>query len=367
VRQSNRPPRLEGGALEPGVSFDRYTVLEKLGEGGMGDVYAAYDRKLDRRVALKLLRIESDDYQQRLTREAQAMARLSHPNVVAVFDTGTIDGNLFVAMECVQGGTLGAHQAKAALSWKTLLRLYLDAGRGLAAAHAAGLVHRDFKPDNVLVSDDGQAKVTDFGLARALGETPEPGPAADAPVRLAARPRHASSLDSPMTEDGTLMGTPGYMAPEQYLCEEVDERTDQFAFCVSLYEALYGEKPFAGNAFHEVVEETVAGRVREAPKRTAVPLRIRRALLRGLSAEREARYPSMPALLDELARDPARQRWSVLAAVGAVAAVVASAATGRNRGFSAPNRAAARAALRRGCGVEPPMRPLREPASSAVR
>jgi serine/threonine-protein kinase len=279
-----------------------------LGRGGMGEVYAVYDSKLDRKTALKVLRSTSEDFEMRLQREAQAMARLSHPNVVAVFDTGSVDGQLFLAMEFVEGGTLRAWQRAEPRPWRAILRMYMDAGRGLAAAHAAGLVHRDFKGDNVLVSETGVAKVTDFGLARAvnISETndppeapseesgvsaaytsslPLPGLDSAPSVSLPTMPEEASyssSLTSEVTETGDLLGTPGYMAPEQYLSEEIDERTDQFAFCVALYEALYGQKPFP-TGMTESVQAMLADHVKPAPKGSKVPAHVHRALLRGLA------------------------------------------------------------------------------------
>jgi serine/threonine protein kinase/tetratricopeptide (TPR) repeat protein len=345
--------------LDRGAAFGRYTILHELGAGGMGMVYAAYDAQLDRKVALKVLRRAGGEYETRLVREAQAMARLSHPNVVAVFDTGAEKDRLFVAMELIQGATLSKWQQASARSWREVLRMYLEAGRGLAAAHGVGLVHRDFKPDNVLVSENGTVKVTDFGLARTLkervdganptgpsrlasssgtsgaasapvsllGEAPPPTPAetpspatapADSPSAQALR---TPSLGSPLTEDGALLGTPGYMAPEQYFGEAVDERTDQFAFCVALSEGLYGHKPFAGATLEDFIESTATGRVREPPKGTAVPTWVRRIVLRGLSPEPEHRYPSMQALLDDLAHDPTVRRRRFAAALAAAAAV----------------------------------------------
>jgi tetratricopeptide (TPR) repeat protein len=326
--------------LQRGATFDRYTVLEMLGRGGMGEVYSVYDSKLDRKAALKVLRYTNRDYELRLRREAQAMARLSHPNVVAVFDTGSVDGRVFVAMEFVQGQTLRAWQRAKLRPWAEILRMYIDAGRGLAAAHAAELVHRDFKPDNVLVSEAGVVKVTDFGLARAVNPsattpwTPsedvvssrsfksDPPPVVDPPADASppAMPESAPALTSEVTESGELLGTPGYMAPEQYLEEEIDERTDQFAFCVALYEALYGAKPFPAG-MTESVNAMLADQVKPPPKGSKVPAHIHRALLRGLASKSADRHPRMLALLDELSRDPAklRMRVSGVAALAAVA------------------------------------------------
>jgi tRNA A-37 threonylcarbamoyl transferase component Bud32/tetratricopeptide (TPR) repeat protein len=325
--------------LQRGATFERYTVLEMLGRGGMGEVYAVYDSKLDRKVALKVLRHTKEDYALRLAREAQAMARLSHPNVVAVFDTGSVDGRVCVAMEFVQGQTLRAWQRARIRPWAEILRMYIDAGQGLAAAHAAGLVHRDFKPDNVLVSEAGVVKVTDFGLARAVTSATTPwtpsgdavsfpstsSPVVDVPPNASSPAMedssHAPVLTSAVTESGELLGTPGYMAPEQCLQEEIDERTDQFAFCVALYEAVYGQKPFPSDVT-ESVQAMLADQVKAPPKGTKVPAHIHRALLRGLASNKSDRHPRMLALLEELSREPTKRRRQV---AGAVAAVVAMA------------------------------------------
>ena len=328
--------------LLAGSKFDRYVILEQVGEGGFGAVYAAYDPKLDRKVALKVLRSSGKEYEARLLREAQAMARLSHPNVVSVFDTGIVGDRLFLAMEFVQGVTLRKWQKAATRPWPEILKKYLEAGRGLDAAHVRELVHRDFKPDNVLLADTGEVKVTDFGIVRLTSEAkpegmpmllrdlpsrpkgPPPNPD-DAEATLDAPPMldlPAVTLGTPVTELGSLVGTPGYMAPEQYLLAPLDARTDQFAFAVALYEALYGKRPFGGDNIVELAHAALEGRVREAPKTTDVPVRVRRILLRSLEAEREKRYPSMSALLADLARDPARDRRRVLVVALGVVAVV---------------------------------------------
>ncbi|MGO8994907.1 MAG: protein kinase domain-containing protein [Polyangiaceae bacterium] len=311
--------------LTPGTVLDRYTVLEKLGSGGMAEVYAAYDAKLDRRVALKLLLRVEEGFEARLLREAQAMARLSHPNVVAVFDTGQVRDRTFLTMEIVLGTTLRKWQK--GRPWREVLKAHVQAGRGLAAAHAAGLVHRDYKPDNVLVSDAGAIKVTDFGLARPFGDG---GPLSHLPVsvtpsELSSASGSTPALETPMTEAGALVGTPGYMAPEQYTGEGIDARTDQFAFCVALFDALYGHKPFAGRGMRELSKATLLGEIREPPKGSPVPARLLRVLHRGLSLDREARYPSMDALLGDLTRDPLRQRLVALGVAGAIGVVALSA------------------------------------------
>jgi tetratricopeptide (TPR) repeat protein len=306
--------------LERGSLFGRYTVLERLGSGGMAEVYAAYDRVMYRPVALKMLRDGKRGLEARLMREAHAMARLSHPNVVAVFDTGLVNGRLLLIMEYVRGKTLRSWRGAEARGWREVLRAYLDAGRGLAAAHAAGLVHRDFKPDNVLVSADGTAKVTDFGLVCAV-DARDPGPSSDAmPITMDAAAHTAGDAAPPLTTQLTrhdaVLGTPGYLAPEQYRCLPVDERTDQFAFCLSLYEALYGEKPLEAGSWNLAARSAGLGREKRAPaapRCSDVPAWVRRPLLRGLSLDPQNRYASMRELLDVLETDPSPRRRGRLA------------------------------------------------------
>ncbi|HET6583005.1 MAG TPA: serine/threonine-protein kinase, partial [Nannocystaceae bacterium] len=228
--------------LARGTTLGRYVVLERIGSGGMGVVYAAYDPQLDRKVALKLLhaREERDGDsggRARVLREAQAMARLSHPNVVAVHDVGVVDDTLFVAMEFVEGVTLGHFIAAGSRRWNEVLDVFEPAGRGLAAAHAAGLVHRDFKPDNVMIGNDGRVRVMDFGLARAAAEiTTESSEGSGGSIV------ELSGVDR-LTRTGALVGTPAYMAPELLAGGNADARSDQFAFCVALHRALYGTAP----------------------------------------------------------------------------------------------------------------------------
>jgi tetratricopeptide (TPR) repeat protein/predicted Ser/Thr protein kinase len=319
-------PRAAERPIQHGHLVGRYVVLSPLGAGGMGVVYAAYDPQLDRKVALKLLHPEAVsasgatqskvDGQERLLREAQAMARLHHPNVVAVHDVGRYDGRIFIAMEFVEGGTLKQWLRARPRTRQEVLAVFIQAGRGLQAAHEAGLVHRDFKPDNVLVSDKGRAQVLDFGLAKQTedGERALPeGPSAGAAVGLGAA----------LTQIGTIMGTPAYMAPEQHLGEATDARTDQFSFCVALYEALYGTPPFRGDNLITLASAVLSGEVAEAPRESyaRVPPWLRKVLLRGLSVDPADRYPSIAALLDDLTRDPSSQRRRWLVGLGVAAAV----------------------------------------------
>jgi len=324
----SRPAMGEGGALYPGAWIGRYTILAKLGEGGMGEVFSAYDTELERRVAIKILRprvVHDPLGQVRMQREAQALARLSHPNVVQIHDVGALGGQLFVAMEFVKGPTLRAWQEardpRGEAGRAPILAMYAQAGAGLAAAHARGLVHRDFKPDNVLVGDDGRARVLDFGLAAGLRELPATGEASER-----SKARAVGLLDSDLTRTGSIMGTPAYMAPEQFLAQAADARADIFAFAAALYEALYGELPFAGDTFAERHAAVVDGVVRPAPEGASVPAWLRCVLLRGLARDPADRYGDIETFLADLLDDPIarrRRRARIFAALVGVLVLIA--------------------------------------------
>ncbi len=314
--------REPGRTLERGTALGRYVLLEKLGAGGMGEVFAAFDPQLDRRVALKLLRggaLSLEEGRARLLREAQAMARLQHPNVIAVHDVGTIDDRVFIAMEFIEGDTIG-EWLRGDRTWEAIIELFRQAGAGLAAAHRAGLVHRDFKPDNVLLSADGRPRVLDFGLARASTSTPAAGTkAGDVPEGLADSP-----LAQPLTRDGAVMGTPGYMAPEQLAGLPTDARSDQYSFCVALYEALFGKRPFGGATLKQHALEMASNRVPPPPSGSTVPSWVFEVLVRGLQADPASRWPDMDALLTALTPRRERRRGLVVAVVSlAVLAVIA--------------------------------------------
>ncbi len=309
--------------LARGTTIGRYVVLERLGAGGMGVVYAAFDPELDRKIALKLVGAGSAGSTaagNRLAREAQAMAKLDHENVVAVHDVGSWHDQVFIAMEHLDGGTLGRWMRAGPHGWREILDKLMRAGAGLAAAHEAGIVHRDFKPDNVLLGLDGRVRVVDFGLARAIAGTPDAHS-----TGTHALGKSLESLDVQLTATGACIGTPAYMSPEQHRGEAADARSDQFSFCVTAYEALYGRAPFAGVTLPELASNVIEGVLRELPSDRDVPAWIFAQLLRGLQPDPQRRHPSMRVLLDLLAVDlGARRRARVrVAALGlGVAAVV---------------------------------------------
>ena len=355
-------PLTHEGGLRKGASIGRYVVLGLIGRGGMGEVYAAYDPELDRKIAIKLLKTRdaaAADGRARLLREAQAIARLSHPNVVVVYDVGTFGESVFIAMEFVEGNTIGYWLEAEKRGWREVLDVYVAAGRGLIAAHTAGLVHRDFKPENVMITKTGQVRVMDFGLAReqgpnapsparqqamaggdraaAMADTFEAGADPDATAKLGGNAVMATVGSSSggylavkLTQTGAILGTPAYMAPEQFAGASGDARTDQFSFCVALYEGLHRKRPFAGNNVIELMANVVGGTIDEPPDDARVPGWIRKVLLRGLRVAPADRYESMTALLAALARDPAvrRRRWL---AVTTGLVVLAGVAAGAHR------------------------------------
>ncbi|MCX4242196.1 serine/threonine-protein kinase [Paraliomyxa miuraensis] len=315
-----------------GRQLGRYVVLERLGAGAMGVVLAAYDPELDRKVAIKLLHprersASGDQGRLRLLAEAQALARLSDPNVVAVHDVGTHDGQVFVAMEFVEGQTLGRWLGGTPRSWQEVLEVMLAAGRGLAAAHARELAHRDFKPDNVMLGSDGRVRVMDFGLARADATTPS-GEASSSTGELDASQQRCSALDLALTSPGSMLGTPAYMAPECLGGERGGAIADQFSFCVTLWEGIYGQPPFPAKALPELYARVLEGTIAEPPASRRVPRWLRRVLERGLAVEPERRFPSMHDLLHGLERGRVRTRRARVLGALAGAGVLGVAALG---------------------------------------
>ena len=293
--------------LRAGDAVDRYLVLGRVGGGAMGVVYAAHDRELDRKVALKLLRPERADAGDaaRVLREAQAMARLQHPNVVAVHDVGTAGDRVFVAMELVAGPTLRvwAHGRP----WRERLACLVAVGRGLAAAHAASVIHRDVKPDNVIVDEHGRPRVGDFGLARADEERRDV--------------EETTALATTLTQTGSVIGTPLYMAPEQLRGEAATAASDQFGFAVTAWEILFGARPFLGKDLGELARAIARGPL--APERRGVPASVERALRRGLEIDPRRRHESVDALASAIDWKPPR-RWVWVAPVAAAGAAVAT-------------------------------------------
>jgi serine/threonine-protein kinase len=299
--------------IDRGTCVGRYLVIGRLGAGGMGVVFAAYDPKLDRKVALKALHAAVGPEQDsagraRLVREAKAMARLSHPNVVTVYDV-VVDGErALVAMELVEGESLRDWLASRRRTWREIVDAFLQAARGLVAAHDAGIVHRDFKLDNVLVGKDGRVRVGDFGLARV------------APSALAPNTESNSAIALGKSAEG-FAGTPAYMAPDQLRGTPGDAKSDQFAFCTALYEALYGVRPFEGDTVMALLDSIERQAIRPAPGSAQVPRWIRSILVRGLRARPEERYGSMREVLEALAKDPSTRKTRLVALAVALVAV----------------------------------------------
>ena len=337
-RQSSAPGRSStaGHRPLPGAGqlhrIGRFTVLKLLGQGGMGYVYSCYDEQLDRKIAVKVLRpallCNQKSATTRLMREAQAMARLAHPNVVTVFEAGEADQLVFVAMEFISGTSLDVWVASPR-SWKEVLSTFIQAGRGLAAAHQVGIVHRDFKPQNVMRNEDGIVKVLDFGLARAADGNVSEELFTTSPDTAEAP---ASPLLLKLTYTGTILGTPAYMSPEQHSGEVANAASDQFSFCVSLYQALYTRLPFSIDSLEALKGDVMRGAIAPPPARTPVPARIHGALRRGMHVDPAQRFKSMTELLAVLERDPARRLWRAATVVGtaAITGVVSISAVGAN-------------------------------------
>ena len=358
--------QLFGVARQP-TTLGRLVVLKQLGQGNMGVVYQAYDPELNRRVAVKLLRTDrgTGDVglgRERLLREAQALARLSHPNVVPIYDVGVLDDQVFLTLEFVVGRTLCEWLEDEPRSWRQIVEAYRQAGAGLAAAHGAGMVHRDFKPDNAIIGDDGRVRVLDFGLARGraadteaeppgpdsahvrlmnaqatlddvygptagadlAGPTaPLPGQAGRAQAPASVQELGSDRLNTPSTATRAILGTPAYMSPEQFSGVRVGPASDQFSLCAALFEALYGSRPFAGGTVAELAESVLEQRIAEPARGHRVPGWLYPALVRGLQVQPNERYPSMDALQHELGRDPSRTRRRWLLGLALTAAFVA--------------------------------------------
>ncbi len=335
----------EAGWLRRGSTINRYVIVECLGVGGMGIVYSAWDPKLDRKLAIKLVRARmgasgATRGRNRLMREAQALACVRHPNVVTVHDVGTHEGRVFVAMEFIEGTTLQQWlEQRQGRPFGDLLDVFLQAGRGLAAAHRAGLVHRDFKPENVMIGNDGRVVVLDFGIARGstlVGETvtkvEDEAPEANdqGPAEVVDRLGPSELVEDGMTRPGAIVGTPSYMSPEQRRRRPLDRRSDQFSYCVALWEALSGERPFGEGGPQKLLARMRVGQFRPM-RRSGVPRRVIRALHRGLAWDRDDRFPTMEALLEALnprTQGPARSRLLLAGASLAILATLAGVLVG---------------------------------------
>ncbi|HMF43817.1 MAG TPA: protein kinase, partial [Polyangia bacterium] len=312
-RSIGREGRAFIGQLAPGSRVDRYQILGAVGRGGMGEVYAAYHPDLDRRIALKVVHEAGGDSavrRARLLREARAIARLSHPNVVSVYDAGTVDDRVYIAMEFVDGKTIHEWLRSGPRSWREILDVFLGAARGLAAAHAAGVIHRDFKPQNVMIGRDRSVRVMDFGLARLAEEPSEPEDGSDAVER--------SPVPVTVTKTGALIGTVAYMAPEQFRGEPLDARADQFSFCVAFHEALFGTRPQLSHVTATPEADN------PNPPRAFVPGWLHASVSRGLAENRDERFASMDDLMRALNHGRARpRRRAIGASIGLAALLVA--------------------------------------------
>ncbi|WP_181233825.1 serine/threonine-protein kinase [Enhygromyxa salina] len=282
-------------------AIGRFEVRSLAGIGGTSIIYSAWDSEYQRPVAIKLLRHDRSarrDTQARFLREAKTMARLTHPNIVRIYEVGTHEGQVFLALEFVEGKTLREWVELDQPEVGEIIERYLDAGRALEAAHAASVMHRDFKPDNVLLGDDGRVRVLDFGLARSTRGTDN----FQTLENLTPGLRDALAEGPDLLATIGFSGTPAYKALEQHFGRPTDPRADQFAFCVTVWEALYGERPFEGRSASEIARAIEAGRIKQPPaeRLAGVPRRVRSVLERGLAAERIDRWPSMTELLAEL-------------------------------------------------------------------
>ncbi|MBS1118606.1 MAG: protein kinase [Deltaproteobacteria bacterium] len=305
--------------LAVGERLGRFEIEAQIATGGMGLIYRAYDPTLKRAVALKLLQtgLSAADAPARLLREAQGLAQLEHPNVVTVFEAGLYAGEVFIAMELIDGVSLERWLAERPRGWRQVVKVMEAAGRGLAAAHVAGLIHRDFKPANVMISSDGRVKVVDFGLARTITQS------ARALSTAAAEPDRSAAIgvDDRLTRTGQLLGTPAYSAPEQLVGGDVDRSSDVFSFCVTFVEAVFGRRPFAADTAGALLDRMRAGP--DLPRTPRIPARVRAMLRRGLAFHQADRLSSLDELLELLSREPTRRRARRIA-IGATAVAAAA-------------------------------------------
>lgn len=323
------------GTTHQPVSVGRYEIQKRLGTGGMGTVYDAYDPQLGRNVAVKILKTQHGErdssVRERMLREGRALARLAHPNVVTVFESGELGNDVFVAMELVDGGDLRswleAHPPGTRARTREAIALLMQAAEGLRAAHAAGLVHRDFKPSNVLVGADERVRVADFGLVRAteLGSIERRHQSVETL-------RSTDTGSAVLTRTGSLLGTIAYMSPEQLRGEPADERSDQFSFCVAAFEVLFGTRPFRGKSAAAILDAIESQRIVPTPS-VGVPARLASILRTGLQTEPGRRHASMDALIEAVERSTRRRQQLY---IGATVLAVTAGGLGLREGLSTP-------------------------------
>jgi serine/threonine protein kinase len=317
--------------LGPGKLLARYVVLSRLGVGSAGVLYTAHDPRSDRRVALRLLRPPSDREESsasegtptsRLLLEAKELAALRHPNLVTVHDVGVVEGVVYLAMDYLDGGTLRRWLDAGPHPWPEALAKMVAVAAGLVAIHEAGLVHGDLRPANILLDSEGEPHLVEFGLSRR--DASKTAGATISSERRIDESTSVESLHAPLIRTGKWVGVPAYMAPEQYAGEEVDARSDQFSFCVMLYEALYGERPFEGRSVQALFLAVEEGRVKPPRRGAGVPRGLREIVVRGLAHDPAQRWPSMGELLEALGRDHGRTRRRLGAGVALAVALAAS-------------------------------------------
>ena len=334
--------------LRAGDCVGRYVIRSRLGVGGMGVVYGARDRALGRFVALKLVRRKSRGgtsrnicFIERLHREAVALARLSHPHVVSLYDMGSDNDVMFLAMEFVPGDPLMVALGRETLPWQKILQLFIQAGKGLAAAHKAGIIHRDFKPSNAIVGPDGHVTVVDFGLALGTENAPQADEDDFSPAALTRK----------LTEANLIIGTRGYMAPEQLLGREVGPACDQFSLCVALFEALHSVRPYPGDNAVETARSFAKGELAQTVRRD-IPPYIEQAIARGLRVDPAERFESIDGLLAALDPKPLKPRRFGVAALVLAAAAASAAGTAWVGGIA--DGAEPQLTCKAGAGVTPP-------------
>jgi serine/threonine protein kinase len=284
--------------VAPRGGLGRYRLLDQMAGGAMGLVYRAYDPDLDRLVAIKIIRGETSERSRaRLLREARSLARFQHPNIVPIYDVGIEGDTIYLVMQHLECVTLRSWLRAAPRSWQEVVQIFIDAGRALAAVHEIGYGHRDFKPDNLVVTADGTVKLVDFGLSKSLSEV------GDDPLgAISGSAPEPTSYGQTVTRSGAIVGTPAYMAPEQFRQLPADARADQFSFCVALWEAVYGQRPFRAKKTSQLAVRVCSGKIQRPRRMVSLSPALETLLRRGLRPNPEHRYENMDAVVNALSQ-----------------------------------------------------------------